>query len=153
MGGVRREQRDLAACSPLMAHWLLLRHRATDDVRGGSSAREHHGVQVTPVGQRSSVREEALIASGRPTMKDARRESTRRSEHIVASYNRHMAEMSQEAHTARLHKKIQMAALKSAESRAIDRSAGPAAMRGYANFLVGLKRLELEGESSDVISS
>ena len=77
---VRRERRDVGACSLLMARWLQLRQQEADERRGGSSAREPHRVRCSAVGERPSVREESRVATGSATLRDVRKDSARRAE-------------------------------------------------------------------------
>lgn len=108
---LRREKRDMAACSPLTARWLLLRQRASNDVRGGSSAREPQRMHCTSIANRASLREETLIASGRPTLRDVRRDAARRTARLASEYGQMAAEMAQEATSARITTQMQLAAL------------------------------------------
>lgn len=140
----RHDKKDVAACSPLMARWIELRQTQRDS-RGGSSAREPHRVRCSTVEHRY-VEEERLIASGAQTYRDLRRDTAKKMERWVSSFNKNFADTMHETTTARLHANLQVSALTVEQQRVLERGQS----REWANYLVSLRRLD--EDAGDVVA-
>ena len=65
---VRREKRDVSACSPIVARWLQLKHAEEGVSRGGSfSAREAHRVRCSIPVEKPDPRKRAEEVRDPPT--------------------------------------------------------------------------------------
>ena len=140
---LRREARDVSACSPLMARWLKLR-TLESEARGGSGAREPHRLRCTDAAGRGLEVMDKLVDKGALTYRDVRTASSRRADHLVSDYVESLRDTLSDNATVTMMGKMQIEALRSEESRVLAK--GPDTMREYANYLCAMRKLHEESD-------
>ena len=140
---VKRETRDVSACSPLMARWLKLR-TLESAARGGSSSREPHRVRCSHAAGRGFEAMDELIAQGATTFRDVRHEADQRTRKLVDTYSDNLRETFSDTTNSTMHARLQISALRSEEARVFAK--GPETTRDYANYLCAMRTLWQESD-------
>lgn len=137
---VRREKRDVSACSPLMARWLQLK-QLEGEARGGSTSRGANRVRCSDSATETE-HHEALVRQGAntTTFRDVRRDAARKSERLVSDYTASVHAAITDASTVRGNASFQMRAMRSEHHRVIEKGQ----TSEYANFLVAVRALHEE---------
>ena len=129
---VRREARDVSACSPLMARWLQIR-QLDAEARGGATLKAPHRAGFfSPRGTSAEMQEEAR-AKGARTYRDVRREASRRSAQLVGEFEKKMGSTYNEFHVNKMQAKLIFIALSQERQHVLETQRES---NEYANLLV-----------------